>query len=168
MYTESQGVWWQSPDNVQFAWTPLLATPVASDPSGTMPSSPTSSFGAVPTLTVDDTSSFTFTLRLDDQVGLGVDLMPCGVSGMLFVKAVLPNGAVEAWNRQCFATSGKSAKALVPGYGIVSVNGKTGFANILDECKTSLLLKLCVCRTTLDTVGAYWNSERLPSCKRLM
>jgi hypothetical protein len=98
---------------------------------------------------------FGFTLRLADDVGLGVDLAP-GWQGSqgLTIQEVLQNGAVASWNKQCFISNKLRAKAVWPGDTIVSVNGKTEYLDMLHECQNNMLLKLTVFRHDGTSTGA--------------
>jgi len=136
---------------------------------------------------------FGMTLRLADDVGLGVDLAPhVGGVEKLWIERILPNGAISAWNKQCFQDcTSKRLKAVWPGDTIVSVNGKTDHWDMLQECKTKMLLKLtiyrAVCDNTMNTLptGCMWppapmhglmlqaprlpnDGQRLHSCKKLI
>jgi len=113
---------------------------------------------------------FSFTLRLADDVGLGVDLWPCldgsqilqRLGEALIIQRILPNGAIAAWNLQCFDGTTKQLKAIWPGDAIVCVNGKTDHAAMVHECKTSMLLKLTVFREVID--DARVNEVPMTSC----
>jgi len=127
---------------------------------------------------------FSFTLRLADDVGLGVDLVPSwNDSQALCIQEILQNGAVASWNKQCSQSSMMLLKAVWPGDTIVAVNGKREYLDMLDECKHKMLLKLTVFRHDSATVptDCYWSSvqaggfmvkshgcegERLHSCKK--
>lgn len=132
------------------------------------------------------------TLRLADDVGLGVDFAPCAdYSQALLIECILPNGGIAAWNKQCFACPSKRSKAVLRGDSIVAVNGKTEHSEMIQECKTEMLLKLTVTKavrnnsTHMSTVPmtCSWSStqvqgrifqacqwtgkgERLHSCKK--
>lgn len=127
---------------------------------------------------------FSFTLRLADDVGLGVDLVASwDGSQALCIQEILQNGAVAAWNKQCFDGTSMRLKAVWPGDTIVAVNGKMEYLDMLDECKHKMLLKLTVFRHDSAAVptDCYWSSlqaggfmvknqgcegERLHSCKK--
>jgi len=127
---------------------------------------------------------FSFTLRLADDVGLGVDLVPCwDGSQALCIQEILQNGAVAAWNKQCFDGTMMRLKAVWPGDTIVAVNGKREYLDMVEECRNKMLLKLTVFRHDRATVptDSYWSSvqaggfmvqshgrecERLHSCKK--
>lgn len=135
---------------------------------------------------------FDFTLRLADNIGLGLDLEPCTYGReALFVQGVLQNGAIAAWNKQCFDGFAKRPKSVWPGDAIVSVNGKTDNSSMIHECKTQMLLKLTLFRPVWDAgpcfgavpTNCYWpaaqlhhmmlqnrsrEGERLHSCKKLV
>lgn len=94
---------------------------------------------------------FGFTLRLADEVGLGVDLKPrIDATEALVIQGVLQNGAIAAWNKQCFDGTSNRCKAIWPGDTIVSVNGKTEYSDMIQECKTKMLQKLQVFRAVCD------------------
>jgi hypothetical protein len=86
--------------------------------------------------------TFSFSLRLADEHGLGIDVAAASATEeFLIVERVLQDGAVEAWNKQCL-----DGRAVQGGDAIVRVNGKTERQSILDECKDKLLLKLTIVR----------------------
>lgn len=90
---------------------------------------------------------FNFTLRLAEDIGLGIDLAPCWENYQaLIIERILPNGAIAAWNAQCFDGSMKQLKAIWPGDAIVCVNGKTDRIGMTSECRDSMLLKITVFR----------------------
>lgn len=64
------------------------------------------------------------------------------------VDRVIPGGAAEAWNRQCFQGP-FSSKAVVPGDRIVGINGRSDCEGMLEECRQNQLLKLFVVRGDL-------------------
>ena len=87
-------------------------------------------------------TSFSLTLRRADNVPLGLDVLgDCG-SSSLVVVAVRPDGAAEAWNRQCTGES----RMLWRGDRIVAVNDAVGARAIHEECLTKHLLRLTVQR----------------------
>jgi len=91
--------------------------------------------------------SFAFTLRLADEYGLGVDLAPPETcSRGLVVWHVLPMGAIESWNKQCLDGTPTHHKAVRPGDVITSVNGCTDCQDMLEQCRSRLLLKITVAR----------------------
>jgi hypothetical protein len=95
---------------------------------------------------------FGFTLRLAGGVRPGLQLDRSCDDSSLVVQAVLPGGAVEAWNKQC-AGGPKDAKVVRPGDLIISVNGRSGAQGILEECKEKELLKFVVVRGNLEVAG---------------
>jgi hypothetical protein len=121
------------------------------------------------TAPVCDGFYFSFTLRLADDVGLGIDLMPSLESKQsLVVRGILPNGALAAWNLQCFDGTMKQLKAVWPGDAIMEVNGKATCDDMLHQCRTSLLLKITVFRDAPDAAGLHpasmapaWQCSRL-------
>lgn len=89
---------------------------------------------------------FSFTLRKADGTDLGLNVSHHEEDKALRVESVRPEGAVEAWNRQCLG-SAASEKAVLPGDKIVSVNGVANDpAKMLEECRDRQLLKLTVVR----------------------
>eukprot|EP00446_Apocalathium_sp_SHHI-4_P013511 CAMPEP_0177198300 /NCGR_PEP_ID=MMETSP0367-20130122/25061_1 /TAXON_ID=447022 ORGANISM="Scrippsiella hangoei-like, Strain SHHI-4" /NCGR_SAMPLE_ID=MMETSP0367 /ASSEMBLY_ACC=CAM_ASM_000362 /LENGTH=351 /DNA_ID=CAMNT_0018646561 /DNA_START=4 /DNA_END=1059 /DNA_ORIENTATION=+ len=90
--------------------------------------------------------TFTFTLRLADGSGLGVDVLSSSTSNGLIVEQVLQGGAIEAWNRQCWDGTSMVMKAVFKDDAIVSVNGKTDCQSMLQECRNKVLLKIKIVR----------------------
>jgi len=61
-----------------------------------------------------------FTVRLADEVCLGVDLVPhMGVNHALRIRSILQNGAIAAWNHQCFDGTSKIVSQCVPQRGYI-------------------------------------------------
>jgi len=90
--------------------------------------------------------TFTFTLRKADGADLGLNVSHHENDQVLRVEGVRPDGAVEAWNRQC-AGSAAAEKAVVPGDRIISVNSIAyDPPTMLEECKEKQLLKLTIAR----------------------
>jgi len=119
----------------QPAWQPT--TPQAPPPS------PFFKFG--------DSLLFTFTLRLADGIQLGLEINRDEHNQELVVKKVIPGGAAEAWNRQCFAGP-FSSKAVVPTDRIVGINGRSDITGMMEECRLVQLLKIFVVRGDLPHV----------------
>lgn len=90
--------------------------------------------------------SFTLTLRRADHVPLGLDVGVVNGAPCLFVEAVKPGGAVEAWNRQC---SGEAREIRV-GDHIIMINGVEDALAMQEECLTKYLLRMTVVRGTSD------------------
>jgi hypothetical protein len=89
---------------------------------------------------------FSFTIRKADGMELGLNISHQDGEQMLRVEGVRPDGAVEAWNRQCFGHA--ADKAVRVGDKIVSVNTVSKDpAKMLEECRNKHLLKLSVLRT---------------------
>jgi hypothetical protein len=89
---------------------------------------------------------FSFTLRKADGTDLGLNVSHHEDDKALRVEGVRPEGAVEAWNRQCVGSTA-SEKAVLPGDRIVSVNGVVNDpAKMLEECRDRQLLKITVVR----------------------
>jgi hypothetical protein len=101
---------------------------------------------ASPTIGASGAGIFNFTLRKADGADLGLNVSHHENDRVLRVEGVRPDGAVEAWNRQC-AGSASAEKAVMPGDKIISVNGMTHDPEkMLEECKNKQLLKLTVVR----------------------
>jgi hypothetical protein len=91
-----------------------------------------------------DKLAFTFTLRKADGADLGLNVSHHENDRSLRVEGVRPDGAVDAWNRQC-SCSTFAYKTVLPGDTIVSVNGITQDpAKMLEECRDRQLLKLAI------------------------
>jgi hypothetical protein len=136
---------------------PLAATPLslvdalgsespASIPAsllGSMPPTP-SAEGELPE--GDTGKIFSFTLRKADGTDLGINVSHHEHDKMLRVEGVRPEGAVEAWNRQCMG-SAASEKIVMPGDRILSVNSVVNEpARMLEECRDKQLLKFTIMR----------------------
>lgn len=111
---------------------------------------------------------FTFTLRRADDVVLGLDVSHCDAQGFLLVKGILPNGAIQAWNRQC--SGGPAAgKSVLAGDKIVRVNDATTVQSMLEQCRVKQLLKITVvrgepeCEMSQQWVEQHLSSQRRPS-----
>jgi len=129
--------------------TPSAATPLslAEALSSDTPSSsvPVSLMGSLPP-PQQGQRIFSFTLRKADGSDLGLNVSHQEDDKALRVEGVRPEGAVEAWNRQCVGSTA-SEKAVLPGDRIVSVNGVSNDpAKMLEECRDKQLLKLTVIR----------------------
>lgn len=102
------------------------------------------------------TRTFVLTLMRLENMPLGLEVVPDGISGdgpnakqgmeWLVVKGVLAEGVVGAWNRQC----DDDTRLIMPGDLIVSVNGANGANAMREECARSRLLKLTVLRGASD------------------
>lgn len=89
---------------------------------------------------------FSFTLRKADDTHLGLNVSHHEADKVLCVEGVLPEGAVDAWNRQCM-NGAYPEKAIMVGDRIVRVNAVTyDPARMLEECKDKQLLRLTICR----------------------
>lgn len=121
-----------SPNGVPFF--PFISTPVAS-PTPAQPG---------------PAGSFTITLRKADGVDLGLDVV--AQEQVLLVCDVVPDGAVEAWNRQCLNRQNMERMVHV-GDQIITVNNMSqDTLRMMEECRASQLLKLCLLHG--DTDGA--------------
>jgi len=139
-------------------WTPSTASTFSSSSPSSLPHEIlTTSPPSVSDITQALTSSkspcyfhggntyFGFTLRVADTVGLGLDIVRLDVHQLLLVQAVLPGGAIEAWNKQCL-DGPSAAKAVQGGDAIVSINGKTNCEEMLEQCRGNMLLKMVFVR----------------------
>lgn len=85
------------------------------------------------------------TLRKADGAQLGLDVKPLDGPKVLLVEGIRPDGAVEAWNRQCVGTNPE--RAIIAGDQIVSVNSVSYEPDkMLEECRDKQLLKLTLVR----------------------
>jgi len=141
------------------ATTPLsVATPLslaeALHSKASSPSVPVSLMGALPQHQLPSgTRMFSFTLRKADGTDLGLNVSHTEDDKALTVEGVRPEGAVEAWNRQCTGSTA-SEKAVCTGDRIVSVNGVINDPiKMLEECRDRQLLKLTVVRTDREAVA---------------
>jgi len=90
-------------------------------------------------------NTYSFTLRKADNADLGLNVSHHDSDRVLRVEGVRPEGAVEAWNRQCGGASAE--KAVRPGDSIISVNNITYEpTKMLQECKEKQLLRLTIMR----------------------
>lgn len=109
--------------------------------------------------------SFFITLRKADGVDLGLDVM--AQDQVLLVCDVVPDGAVEAWNRQCLnrqsmdrhGVDHAQERMIHVGDKIITVNSVgQDTLRMMEECRGSQLLKLCLLRGDrtggADTGGA--------------
>mmetsp|Transcript_73379 Transcript_73379/g.162300 ORF Transcript_73379/g.162300 Transcript_73379/m.162300 type:complete len:331 (+) Transcript_73379:126-1118(+) len=92
---------------------------------------------------------FSFTLRLADGGRLGLDVTRSHDEHALIVKRVLPEGGIQAWNRQVLGGP-KWRKAVRVGDAIVSANGTTGCQGMLDALMGTHLVKLSILRQSPD------------------
>jgi len=83
------------------------------------------------------------TLRKNGKLGLTIDATPGGRS--LVVRAVLPDGLVEAWNRQCI-TGGRYLETVNPGDQITVVNDAIYCEGMLNEIRDKSILTLVILR----------------------
>lgn len=92
-------------------------------------------------------TTFVITLRKADDVSLGLSVNADEKEEKaLVVEGVLPGGAVESWNLQCFGGS-QQERVVVPGDRIVCVNSIEGdVTKMLEECTKSRLVKLVIAR----------------------
>merc|ERR1711879_1105116 len=92
---------------------------------------------------------FTFTIRRADGGSLGLQVEQSSRGEGLVVRGVSPEGAIDAWNRQCFGCSSQD-RAVHAGDEIACVNGMSACKEMLEEIKAKQLLKLLVVRGVPD------------------
>jgi len=91
---------------------------------------------------------FNITLRKADDTSLGLSVTAAEDGQVLLVEGVVPGGAVESWNRQCFGDP-SGERVVVAGDRIVCVNGiQNDVDKMLKECSTQRLVKLVIARGT--------------------
>jgi len=118
-----------APPTLQPAATEAAAPAVGAAASGSEPQAP----------------SFTLTLRRADNVPLGLELLRGDPDAtFLTVEAVLPGGAIEAWNRQCAG----DMREIRAGDRIIMINGAEDADSMREECRTKHLLRMTVLRGT--------------------
>lgn len=106
---------------------------------------------------------FNFTLRKADDTELGLDVKPDYEKQVLVVESIRPEGAIEAWNRQCIGNSCPD-KIVRPGDRITSVNGLSNQPDkMLEECRTRQLLKLAILRGEAALLEAATELDLLPA-----
>lgn len=114
--------------------------PATSPPSS--PVQPPYDFSKSPLLFLEDGGVFFgFTLRKASGVGLGLEVSRTEDGRALLVEAVLPGGAIEAWNRQV-AGGPMAKKALTHGDAIVCAAGHTDSDRMLLACLKQDLLEM--------------------------
>lgn len=96
---------------------------------------------ALPQKFVRSSSVFSFVLRKTDEAELGMVLYRSDCGQALHVGEVLPDGAIDTWNRQC---SEGTDKVILPGDLIVRVNYKDNASEMLDECRKRQVLSFTV------------------------
>jgi len=127
------------PIQVQFP----SACPVPTQQASFKPATPWQPYPC--TALADGSTAFGFTHRRAHGVvwGLHVTLDECRQA--LLVNAVLPGGAIEAWNRQVMRGP-KEDHALVAGDLIVCINSKSNCQEMLEETRMTMLVKVDVLR----------------------
>lgn len=124
---------------------PSETSKTSTTPSSSSGMSQTASDGPAPAAAGYE-KVFSFTLRKADGTDLGLNVSHHEKDKVLRVEGVRPEGAVEAWNRQCIGST-SADKAVRPGDRIISVNGVIyDPTKMLEECRDRQLLKLTVVR----------------------
>jgi hypothetical protein len=96
---------------------------------------------------------FSFTLRKADDTDLGLNVSTIPDEQVLLVESVRPEGAVDAWNRQCLGGAFPE-RAVCVGDKILSVNNVSYEPDkMLEECKDKFLLRLTICRGELPVTA---------------
>lgn len=94
---------------------------------------------------VSGAGCFSFTLRKADGAELGLNVSHHDQDRVLRVEGVRPDGAIEAWNRQCAAD-----KIVLSGDKIIGVNNIAyDPEKMFEECRDKQLLKLTIVRGDL-------------------
>jgi len=102
------------------------------------------SLSQAPSADVPAATVFSFTLRKAEGTDLGINVSHHEHDKVLWVEGIRPEGAVEAWNRQCMSNAA-GEKAVIPGDRIVMVNAVFGHpVKMLEECRDKLLLKFTI------------------------
>lgn len=114
----------------------------------------------VPAVQPQGAANFSITLRKADDVSLGLTVNADEVDGKaLVVESVLPGGAVDSWNRQCFSDA-TAERAVTSGDRIVRVNGYEGdVKKMLEECTNQRLVKLVISRNENSERNQIGNSQ---------
>mmetsp|Transcript_83563 Transcript_83563/g.237089 ORF Transcript_83563/g.237089 Transcript_83563/m.237089 type:complete len:409 (-) Transcript_83563:57-1283(-) len=130
-----------------------LAAPAPQPPDDQSPLGSAAAAPAVaPPLAAVPAYTFSVKLRRADQVPVGLDLQGDADDRCLIVRAVRPDGAVEAWNRQCAG----DAREIRPGDRIVRINDAEDPHSMGQECLTKFFLKVTVLRGGGDhALGAF-------------
>merc|ERR1719183_1911252 len=119
--------------------------PLTPTPAKVLQLPPTSSAAAVQ----PGVGTFSITLRKADDVSLGLSVNTDEKEDKdvaLLVEGVLPGGAVESWNRQCFGDA-TGERVVVAGDRIIRVNGiEADVKKMLEECTSQRLVKLVIAR----------------------
>lgn len=109
-----------------------------------LPPNPTIELSPTAASFTPNSGVFSFTLRKADSIELGLNVMCQGA--VLLVEGVRPEGAVDAWNRQCVGGAFPK-RAVMIGDRIISVNNiSQDPEQMLAECKTKQLLKFTIVR----------------------
>jgi hypothetical protein len=128
------------------AMAAAIAPAMPSSPNSHMPASPLSATS--PIVHQGASTTFSITLRKADDVSLGLSVNADEQENKaaLIVEAVLPGGAVESWNRQCFG-DGSGERVVVAGDRILRVNDiEQDVQKMLEECSKKRLVKLKIGR----------------------
>mmetsp|Transcript_33780 Transcript_33780/g.53708 ORF Transcript_33780/g.53708 Transcript_33780/m.53708 type:complete len:320 (-) Transcript_33780:127-1086(-) len=109
-------------------------------------------------------SAFTFTLRLADDVQLGVVF--ADEPSALRVESLCDEGGAAAWNRQCSSSSNGRKRMLLRGDRIVSVNDSVGDPKLMShEINTKRLLTIRIERPDLSGEACCDSGSRTPTTR---
>lgn len=141
------------------SWTPSAQTHAnfhgacsGSVPSPALQAVPGRSHPTSPYTVLDDGRElFTFTHRRAEGWKWGLGVRRDEIKHALVVDAVLPGGAIDAWNKQVM-DGPMTARAVRVGDLIVSVNAKRDCLAMLDESNSRALLKIEVVRENVRGV----------------
>lgn len=135
-----------SPQHNSSANSRVSATALTQTPPSSFRSSASTPLGPMPSIQLDgDGIFFSVTIRRAESVAIGLRLDRSVDGRILQVRAVLPGGAVEAFNRQSAGGAGVG-KLVLPGDKIVCVNGKTDCFSMFSEFSSKLLSRILVVR----------------------
>lgn len=97
-------------------------------------------------MVLDDGSVlFGFMIRRAENVDWGLNVTCDENRQALLVDSVLPDGAIDAWNKQVMGGP-KAERALLAGDMIVDINGMNDCLGMVDESQNSVFLKIKVLR----------------------
>lgn len=112
------------------------------------------------TSNLQSVETFTLALRKADNVVLGLDVSGSECDNCLTVQAVRPNGAVDAWNRQCAG----ELREIRPGDRIVQINSAADAVSMRAECLKETFLRMKIERdvSCMSTSGSSSREDSSP------